>query len=205
MSRSNNLLLSGSMPALKVFPSDETERLVERVKTGDREAFMTLIRLYQKKVFVIAYAFFRDKQDALDLVQETFLRLYEKIGTFHPGRNFEAWLLQIAKNLCIDHYRRNSRRRRELQSPTPVDDLNVPDPRAESAASGRDLKQLIGQGVEQLAERQRTVFIMRHYEQLTNEEIARTLGLSLGTVKSLHFKAVRKLRAIVGPHLGWET
>jgi RNA polymerase sigma-70 factor, ECF subfamily len=192
------------MPATKEFPHDDTWSLVERVKNGDRQAFMTLIRIYQKKVFVLTYAFFRNKEDALDLVQETFLRLHEKIGSFLPGRNFEAWLLQIAKNLCIDFYRKNYRRRRELECGKTVENLDVPDRRAEAAFLGRDLKEILTGCVDKLAERQRTIFIMRHYNQLTNEAIAQTLGISVGTVKSLHFKAVRNLRALVGPYLGWE-
>jgi RNA polymerase sigma-70 factor (ECF subfamily) len=183
---------------------DDAGRLALRVRAGDREAFVTLIRLYQKKVFVVAYSFARNKEDALDLVQETFLRLYEKIGSFRAGHNFEAWLLQIARNLCIDHYRKAGARRRSLAENSPIDEANVADPQAEGGERRRDLREILGQCVNELTDRQRTVFVMRHYEQLKNEEIARTLGLSLGTVKSLHFKAVQNLRTSMSPRLGWE-
>ena len=77
--------------------------------------------------------------------------------------------------------------------------------RTQGCEQVRDLKDILSRCVNRLAERQRTIFIMRHYSQLKNEEIAQALGISLGTVKSLHFKAVHNLRALVGPYLGWEA
>jgi len=192
------------MDASREFTHEDTWSLVQRVRSGDREAFVTLTRSYQKKVFIVAYSFFRNKEDALDLVQDTFLRLYQKIGSFRAGHNFEAWLLQIARNLCIDHYRKAGDRRRAQESGTPVDELNVADPRAEGGERAHDLKEVLGRCVNELTDRQRTIFVMRHFEQLKNDEIARSLGLSLGTVKSLHFKAIQNLRTLMGPRLGWE-
>jgi len=193
------------MEGTRALNQDDTWSLVQKVKNGDREAFMILTRTFQKKVFVLTYSFFRNKEDALDLVQETFLRLFQKIGSFRQGHNFEAWLLQIAKNLCIDYYRKNWSRRRELESEKSVEELHVADMRTQGGEEARDLKDILSRCVNRLAERQRTIFIMRHYSQLKNEEIAQALGISLGTVKSLHFKAVHNLRALMGPYLGWET
>jgi RNA polymerase sigma-70 factor (ECF subfamily) len=193
------------MDGLTAAAPDETADLVRRVQSGDREAFVVLTRLYQKKVFVLAYSFVRDKEDALDLVQETFLRLYQKIGTYRPGRPFEAWLRRIARNLCIDHYRRQTLRRRDHESGKTVEELDLPDGRSGEGERDRDIKDILSRCVDRLAERQRAIFILRHYDQLRNEDIAETLGISLGTVKSLHFKAVRNLRALMGPYLGWEA
>ena len=192
------------MEGIKAINHDDTRALVQRVKEGDREAFMTLTRMYQKKVFVLTYSFFRNKEDALDLVQETFLRIYLKIDTFQKGRNFEGWLLQVAKNLCIDYYRKHYSRRRELVGEKPVDELDIPDRREQGAQEARDFKDILTRCVDRLAERQRTIFIMRHYNQLKNEEIAQALDISLGTVKSLHFKAIRNLRSLLRPYLGCE-
>ena len=85
---------------------DEIYTLVEGIKNGDREAFMAVTRLYQKKVYLLAYSYFRNSEDAMDIVQETFFRLYQKVNMYQPDRNFKNWLLQIAKNLCIDYYRK---------------------------------------------------------------------------------------------------
>ncbi len=102
-----------------------TAALIESVKGGDRGAFQTLIGLYQQKVFAMAYAVLHDKEDALDIVQETFLRIYQKMDTFKPGSNFLNWLLQVTKNLCIDYYRKHYRNRRELESLTKGEDLDA--------------------------------------------------------------------------------
>lgn len=184
------------------FSEEEAGDLVRRIAAGDRDAFLILTRAYQRKVFALAYSFFRNKEDALDLVQETFLRLFQKIESFQAGRNFEAWLLQIARHLCIDHYRRNSARRREGECSTPVEDLPIADPRAERESRGSDIKDILSRCVDRLADRQKTIFIMRHYNQLKNEEIAGILDISTGTVKSLHFKALQNLRALMSPYLG---
>lgn len=184
--------------------AEEASRLVELARLGDRNAFRELVRLYQKKVFGLTYAFFRNREDALDLVQETFLRVHERLGSFHAGRNFEAWLLQVARNRCIDHLRRNEARLRSRTSGTPVDELNLPEPDRPGPERLRDIREALDKCLERLAGRQKTVFMMRHFADLRNDEIAATLGISTGTVKSLHFKAIRNLRALMRPYMGWE-
>ena len=179
--------------------------LVGRIRAGDREAFLALTRAYQKKVFALAYAFFRDREDALDLVQETFLRLYQKIAGFQEGGNFEAWLLQIARHLCVDHYRKSRSRGRDLEVATPVEDLPIADARNEVEAKSAEIRDALSRCVGRLAERQRTIFVMRHFNQMKNEEIATILNISLGTVKSLHFKALQNLRVLMAPYMGVRT
>ena len=176
--------------------------LIENIKEGDREAFMTLTSLYQKKVFLLGYSFFRNREDALDIVQETFLKLYQKIALFRRGENFQNWLLQIAKNLCIDHYRKNYGKNKELQSGIPVEEMNISSHNSTDPYLSSDLKRIFSTCIKKLAERQRMIFVMKHYNQLKYKEIAQILGISLGTVKSLHYKAVQNLRGLVAPYLG---
>jgi len=176
--------------------------LVERVREGDREAFMAIVRLYQQKVFVMAYSILRDREDALDVVQETFLRLYKKIGQYEPGRPFQAWLIQIAKNLSIDHYRQNRRKRQDLETSRPLDEIPVAVEDTTSDSEASDLRRAFARCVDKLAERQRMVFVMRHYNELAFNEISEAMDISVGTAKSLHFKAVRNLRKWLVPHLG---
>jgi len=193
-----------SPPTLDPVPPAAVGGLVRRVRSGDRDAFVVLTRLYQKKVFILAYSFFRNKEDAVDLVQDVFLRVYEKIASFQEGRNFEAWILQVAKNLCIDRYRR-MRGRREMESSARVDDLPLADDRSPDSGRTSELKEILARSVDRLAERQKTIFLMRHVNQMGNEEIARVLNISIGTVKSLHFKAIRNLRTLMSPHLECQT
>jgi len=181
---------------------EEVYTLVDKIKEGDREAFMTLTSLYQKKVFLLAFSFFRNKEDALDIVQETFLRFYEKVKMFQRGKNFQNWLLQIAKNLCVDYYRKNYSKSKEWDRNKPIDEMNLPVQNSPDPLSSSDLREIISTCLEKLAEKQRMIFVMRHYNQLKYREIAQILDISLGTAKSLHFKAVQNLRGLVAPYLG---
>jgi RNA polymerase sigma-70 factor (ECF subfamily) len=190
------------VPARREIGEAEIAALLERVQAGDREAFMAVTRLYQRKVFVLAYSILRDREDALDAVQETFLRLYQKAGLYRPGSSFQGWLLQIAKNVSIDSYRRRRRKKLDWETSTPVEEMPiaVEDRNGDSAAS--DLRSAFARSVETLAERQRMVFVMRHYNELPFNEISEAMRISVGTAKSLHFKAVQNLRKRLAPVLG---
>jgi len=190
------------MEEKKEVEHEDVYTLVEKIKEGDREAFMTLTSLYQKKVFLLAFSFFRNKEDALDIVQETFLRFYEKVKMFQRGKNFQNWLLQIAKNLCIDYYRKNYRKTKELDRNIPVDEMNLPIQEGHDPYRSSDLRGIISTCLTKLAERQRMIFVMKQYNQLKYREIAQILDISLGTAKSLHFKAVQNLRGLMAPYLG---
>jgi RNA polymerase sigma-70 factor (ECF subfamily) len=181
---------------------EDVYTLVEKIKEGDREAFMTLTSLYQKKVFLLAFSFFRNKEDALDIVQETFLRFYEKVKMFQRGKNFQNWLLQIAKNLCIDYYRKNYSKTKEWDRNLPIDEMNLPIQEGHDPYRSSDLRGIISTCLKKLAEKQRMIFVMKQYNQLKYREIAQILDISLGTAKSLHFKAVQNLRGLMAPYLG---
>jgi len=182
----------------------EIASLLERIQDGDREAFMTIIRLYQQKVFVMAYSILRNREDALDAVQETFLRLYQKAGLYKPGNSFQGWLLQMAKNISIDSYRKHQMKRREWETSKPLEEIPVAveDRASDSAAS--DLRSAFARSVDKLAKRQKMVFVMRHYNELQFNEISEAMRISVGTAKSLHFKAVQNLRKWLTPDLGMQ-
>jgi len=175
--------------------------LIIGVRNGDREAFLQVIRLYQKKVFQMAYGFFGNRDDALDIVQETFLRVHEKADLFREGNNLQTWILQVAKNIYIDYYRKNYRKRRELESRQSLDELDPAAAPGPNPGESADLRRILGQCINRLARRQRAIFVMRHYQELRNEDIARVLNISVGTVKSLHFKAIQNLRSMLAPYL----
>ena len=190
------------MEEKRVEDHEDIYTLVEKIKKGEREAFMTVTRLYQKKVFLLAFSFFRNREDALDIVQETFLRFYQKVKMFKRGKNFQNWLLQIAKNLCIDYYRKNYSKGQERLIRKPFDEINLPIQNEHDPHLSSDIKQIFSVCLKELAERQRMIFVMKHYNQLTYSEIAQILDISLGTAKSLHFKAVQNLRGLMAPYLG---
>lgn len=181
--------------------AEEPASLAARIRAGDREAFQTVVRTYQQKVFLMAYTILKDREDALDVAQETFLRLHQKIDSFRPENGFQGWLLQIARRLAIDHYRRHTRPRREnLAGVTPEEAGASVDASPVERAS--DIRPLLHRCIDQLAERQRRVFVLRHFQELQFNEISEELRISVGTAKSLHFKAVRNLKKRLTPYLG---
>jgi RNA polymerase sigma-70 factor (ECF subfamily) len=186
-------------------PHEDISTLLERARDGDRQAFKDIISLHQKRVFILAYSILQNREDALDAVQETFMRLYQKLDTYEKGRNFQAWLLQIAKNLSIDHYRKHHGKRREMESDKSVDELQLAADDHRSNPESSELHRVITRNLERLAERQRLIFVMKHMNGLEYREIAQVLGISVGTVKSLHFKAVRNLKNWLSPQLGMPT
>jgi RNA polymerase sigma-70 factor, ECF subfamily len=184
---------------------ENIRNLLEKAKGGDRSAFKAIVTLYQQKVFVLAYSILRNREDAMDLVQETFLRLYQKLDAYEKEKNFQAWLLQIAKNLCIDYYRKNYSKRREMESAKGLEELNLAADDGPNNPVSSDLRQIFSRCLEKLSDRQRLIFIMKHYNGLQYQEIAQVLNISVGTVKSLHFKAVRNLRTLLSPQLRMES
>lgn len=188
----------------RVREQEDIYTLVERVKEGDREAFMRITQLYQKKVFLLAYSFFQNKEDAMDIVQETFMRFYQKANLFQKGKNFQSWLLQIAKNLCIDYHRKYHSKNAQFDRKVPIEEMNLPAQNSQACYLSSDLKEIFSSCLNKLAERQRMIFVMKHYNQHKYKEIAQILNISLGTVKSLHFKAVQNLRGLMSPYLGRE-
>lgn len=132
------------------------------------------------------------------------MRLYQKLDAYEKERNFQAWLLQIAKNLSIDYFRKHNARRRETESSRSVEDLNLAADNPRSNPTSSELRGVISRCLERLGERQRLIFVMRHFNGLEYREIAQILGVSVGTVKSLHFKAVRNLKNWLSPQLGMQ-
>jgi RNA polymerase sigma-70 factor (ECF subfamily) len=190
------------MQARGQFDLLDINELVERVKENDREAFMEVTRMYQRKVFVLAYSYFHNKEDALDIVQETFLRFYQKAHLFKKGRNFQNWLLQITKNICIDYYRKYQSKNNEWSREEFIEYLPLHSSNHDHTHSSSDIKEILSRCLKKLSERQRVIFLMKHYNQLQYNEIAQILNIASGTVKSLHFKAVQNLRTLMGPYLG---
>ncbi len=163
---------------------------------------MTVSRHYQRKIFLLAYSYLRNKEDALDVVQETFLKLHQKAHLFRKGRNFQNWLLQISKNICIDTYRKVHSKNNEFRSKKNIDEINPPASQGGNDYISSDLKEIVSRCLDRLSEKQRMIFVMKHYNHLQYREIAQILDIAMGTVKSLHFKAVRNLRSLMSPYMG---
>ena len=181
----------------RVREAPPVQGLMEGVARGDDEAFRALVERYQKRVYRLALSYLRRHDDALDVAQETFVRVYRARGTVQPHVDPEGWLFKIAANLCIDQHRR---RRRASEEPLPepessseIADGSAPDPLRLAMANERE--RALANALRALAPRQRMVFVLRHYQQLSLGEIASALECSVGTVKSSLHRATMKLRA----------
>jgi RNA polymerase sigma-70 factor (ECF subfamily) len=169
---------------------------IRQARQGDQEAFARLVELYQRPVFNLCYRMIGDAAGAEDAAQETFVRAYTRLASYDPNRKFSSWLLAIAAHYCIDQLRR---RRFNLVDwdDTPDSEGNVmpdPSPAPEEIILRHETEREVRQLLNVLPPDYRAAIILRYWQQLSYEEIAETLHLSLPAVKSRLFRA-RQLMA----------
>jgi RNA polymerase sigma-70 factor, ECF subfamily len=192
-----------AQPALRM---DETA-LIRAAQQGDERAFEELVRLYDQNVLRLALNLLRSPEDANDIYQETFLRVYKNLLTFRFDCSFSTWLYRIATNLCLDALRKR-RVRREEDTVVETSDgvLDRMDTIEEARAEGnpqrhllsRQVRQRVQDTLEELTPRERTVFELRHYEGLRLRAIGEVLGTSEEAAKNCLFRATQKMRVALG-------
>ncbi len=181
----------------------EDAELIEAAQTGVTQAFDVLVERYKSRVFLLAYHQTKSHEDALDITQEAFVRAYLALPKWEPKASWYTWLYRIVRNLCIDYHRARKRRRTESldepESPIPepytVDILSDP----EQMTWEDELADIIRGAVGELSDRQKDVFLLHHYGGLQVKEVAQVLDIAEGTAKIHLFRAVAKLREILGP------
>ena len=180
-------------------------RLVSRIQGGEKEAFAELVRLYQKKIFVFAYGFFPNREDALEIVQETFMRIFAKIDGYRPQQSLAGWIYRLTHNLCIDYHRKFAKKKVLERSfaDVPEKHLAVADNSLEDLESRRR-SAAIEQAAENLSLKQRSVFSLKYGGGMKLQQVAEVMNISLGTVKTLHHRALRKIRKEVASDSGGE-
>jgi RNA polymerase sigma factor (sigma-70 family) len=167
-------------------PPPATDEIIERCLNGDQAAWESIVRMYRRKVFNVAYKFVGRHDQAEDLTQDVFLKLYKSLDTFDRRANFQTWLISVSRNLCIDHYRAVRKERETINRDVdPADFAPVStDPRADTQLEQRDRVRLLRQALDKLAPTLRTAVMLRDIQELTYQEIADKLHLPEGTVKS---------------------
>ena len=164
----------------------EIDPLIERCLKGDQSAWDAIVRLYWRKVFNIAYKFVGRHDEAEDLAQDVFLKLFKSLGTFDRRANFSTWLISVSRNLCIDHYR--SMRREHDVVAHDVDASAVATASSTDsplvALERRDRVSLLRAALDRLTPSLRTAVMLRDIQELSYQEIAERLGVPEGTVKS---------------------
>lgn len=181
---------------------------VERTLVGDRDAFRVLVERHSHNVFRLAYRMTGNRQDAEEVVQEAFLRAYQKLGQFAARANFGTWVYRIAANYAIDRMRQRKKEEARKVEPavheqgTENDPVTlVPDaaPTPERLAHNIELRKHMEIALAALSHSERTAFVMRHWEGCAIEEIAEVLKSSSGAAKNTVFRAVQKLRLALQP------
>jgi len=172
----------------------EDEVLISRFHQGETEAFDRLMALHVDKVFALAWGVLQDKEDAKDATQEVFIKLHSALPKLAPSDNLNAWLYRVCLNYCIDRKRRTKRTTVELTEED-WDRLQGSEQyEPEFCAHQSEIGRLIRQAVETLPERQRLVFVLRHYKLLSISEISEAIGCTPGAVKAHLSRATAHLR-----------
>ena len=173
------------------------EELVRAAAKGRTEAFEELVWLHEKKVYALTLRMCGNPEDARDAAQEAFLSAWRGLPSFRGEAGFSTWLYRLASNAAIDQLRRNRRQREE--DSLDAGEMDAPDqsPGPQEAAEGSELQRAVADGLASLSEDHRRILLLREYQQLSYDEIAQTLDMDLGTVKSRISRARRALRKIL--------
>jgi RNA polymerase sigma-70 factor (ECF subfamily) len=175
---------SGSLDEGKLAPSPDAE-LIERCLRGEGAAWEQAVARFRRRVFHIAYKFTGKHDEAEDLTQEIFLKVFRSLDKFHRDADFGTWLSSVARNYCIDRYRASKREREVLVEDAIAYDL-APSPSGNPyrALEDRDRTSLVRRGLDQLPPKLREAVILRDLQGLSYQEMAERLALPEGTVKS---------------------
>lgn len=182
---------------------EQDQVFVRRTLRGDKKAFEMIVKKYQQPLLNYVGRMVGERELALDFTQDVFIRAYSSLRSFEPRYKFSTWLFKIASNLVIDHWRKKKLPTFSLSEPLGQDDdnltLEIPD---DEPAVGRkfelaELRQRIEQALENLPGPLRELFVWRHVNELSYEEMAEIKDLPLGTVKNRVFQAKEMVRRIL--------
>jgi RNA polymerase sigma-70 factor (ECF subfamily) len=178
--------MSSDSPAATPFAPEAIEALIRRCLRGDEAAWETIVRHYWRKVFNVAYKFVGKHDEAEDLTQEIFLKIFKSLDTFDRRANFQTWLISVSRNLCIDHYRSVRKERETIDRDVDASELTPISKEVGAIAllEQQDRVALLRQALAELPEALKTAVLMRDIQEMSYQEIARTLRLPEGTVKS---------------------
>lgn len=194
-----------------VSPEADDHELVESCKGGDRRAFKVLVQRYERKVYAVAYGFLRNQEDALDVVQEAFIKVHRYLPNFEGQSSFYTWLYRIVANLCIDHLRRVGRKRDvEFDDRIrhdgekdaggdllPISSLGDPS----EAVKNKEILSAVEESLGHLSEKHRAVIVMRELQGMSYADMAKAMNCSKGTIMSRLFHARRNMQKLLASRL----
>ena len=189
----------------------DDQELVEAAKAGDRRAFQELYQRYERKVYAVAYGFLRNQEDALDVLQEAFIKVHRYLPNFEGQSSFYTWLYRIVANLCIDHLRRSGRKRDvefddRLRHDDPSESATdyvtispVGDPA--QAVKNKEILAAVEHALDKLSEKHRAVIVMRELQGMSYADMAKAMNCSKGTIMSRLFHARRNMQKLLRERL----
>ena len=178
----------------KVLDDTSDTELVGACVAGDRGAFDTLVRRHQRHVYQLCYRFVGNHEDASELAQDTFVRAYRALSSFKGDAAFGTWIHRIGVNLCLNRVSRKTPQNEPLAD---VDRTPAAGEGAEAAVIRQERAARVRAAIAQLPDKQRATLILRTYQDLSHEEIAKVLGSTVGAAKTNLFHALRRLREIL--------
>jgi RNA polymerase sigma-70 factor (ECF subfamily) len=173
--------------------------IVKRAKRGDIVAFETLIRRHRGRVYNIAYRILKNREDAEDVVQETFVKVFQHLAGFQERSSFYTWIGRIAINLTLLKLRRRKRERNVLPLKGPIIDLSGG---PEESLSRKELRKLLKASINSMPERMKKPFVLKEIEELPYRDIAKSLSISIPACKSRVHRARLYLRHKLADYFG---
>lgn len=197
-------------------PPPDDLNLVNRAREGDRTAFRTLVERYQRKAFVQAYGMLKDRDDAMDVAQDAFVKVFKHLGAFKGDSSFSTWLHRIVANLSVDRLRKRATEGvHGSLGPTEFDETRDTDELATEGIHAtrlgtdprenilrRELGQKMDEALAQLTEKHREILVLRELEGMSYEDLSRTLRVPKGTVMSRLFHARAKMQSLLADYVG---
>jgi RNA polymerase sigma-70 factor (ECF subfamily) len=174
-------------------------KLVKLILKGDTDAFVELVDKYKDKIFRYCFKMLKDHQEAEDLTQETFIRVYNNLDRYSNEYKFSTWIYKIATNLCIDRLRKQRLNTVSIDQPISEDEdltISLPDwtNNPENLHITKDLEDRVSETIMELPDKYRAAIVLRHLQQLSYEEISAVLELPVNTVKTRIYRGREVLR-----------
>ncbi len=176
---------------------NDEPNLIARAQRGDAQAYELLVRQHEQVAFRAAFLITRDEHEAADTAQDAFLRAYRALRSFKAGQPFRPWLLRIVTNQALNRVKATQRRERMAERYTHEVIVKQENPSPENAAAEREQNDRLVQAVNQLAADERSLIALRYFLELPESEVAETLRIPLGTVKSRLHRTLGRLREII--------
>ena len=183
----------------------DERNIIRHAQEGDKEAFRTLFEENKNLIFSLAYRYAKNMEDAEDILQDTFIKAYHSLHTFQLQNNstFSSWIYRICINCSIDFLRKNKKRKQSSDQNVEIQDVpsSHPSMDPESPKNLDDVQEKLNHVLEQLSSRQRMIFILKHYQEMSTREIAEYMNCSEGSVKKQLFRAVTLVKENFKPFI----